>query len=90
MVESLARAVRNRLLAGAMPPAPAFESTRFCLRLLEHPGQRLRCLSGQYLTPSEAEYRVMRLPPWLYFLYYPLRPIRLFWKHVIQRPLLRA
>src|SRR5438552_13673575 len=84
-VEPLARAVRNRLLAGATPPVPALDSARYCLRLLERPGQRLRFLSGEYLTPSEAEYRALQLPPSLFFLYYPFRPVRLFWKHAIRR-----
>ena len=83
--EPLAHVIRNRLLAGAIPPAPALESAPYCLRLLERPGQRLRFLSGEYLTPSEAEYRALQLPPWLFFLYYPFRPIRLFWKHAIRR-----
>ena len=85
-VEPLVGAVRERLLAGATPPAPAPQSTRFCLQLLETPGHRVRYLTGQYLTPSEAEYRVLQLPPWLFPLYYPLRPLRLFAKHVIRYP----
>ena len=85
VAESLAGIVRYRLLAGATPPAPAAESTRFCLQLLENPGQRLRYLCGLYITPSEAEYRALHLPPWLHFLYYPYRPVRLFWKHAIRR-----
>ena len=84
-VESLAGAVRDRLLTGATPPAPALVSTRYCLQLLEGPGHRLRYLAGQYLTPSEAEFRALRLPPWLFALYYLFRPIRLFTKHVITR-----
>lgn len=84
-VKRLARVISNHLLAGATPPVPAIESTRYTLGVLETPGQRLRCLAGLYLTPSEAEYRALRLPPWLFFLYYPFRPIRLFWKHAIQR-----
>ena len=87
MVEPLARAVWNRLLAGATPPAPALESLRFCLRLMERPGHQLRYVAGEYLTPSEAEFRALQLPPRLFFLYYPFRPIRLFWKHAIQRPI---
>ena len=85
-VEPLARAVWNRLLAGATPPVPALESTRLYLRLLETPGHKLRFLSGLYFTPSEAEYRALKFPPRLFSLYYPFRPIRLLWKHVIRRP----
>ena len=80
-VERVAQSVSNRLLSGATPPVPALESTRYTLRLLETPAQRLRCLAGLYLTPSEAEYRALQLPPSLFFLYYPFRPLRLLWKH---------
>jgi hypothetical protein len=34
------------------------------------------------MTPSEAEYDVLRLPPFLFFLYYPLRILRLITKAV--------
>jgi len=84
-VEALAQTVLNRLLTGATPPAAGLETTRYCLRLMERPGQRLRLLSGEYLTPSEAEFRVLQLPPWLFFAYYPFRPVRLFWRNAIRR-----
>ena len=54
------------------------------LTLLQTPSQRIRFLIGQYLVPSEAEHRALRLPPSLYFLYYPLRPLRLVAKHVFR------
>ena len=81
-VDRLAALVKGRLLAGAgeIPPR---DLTRFCLALLESPYDRLRFLAGHYLTPSEAEYMALRLPPALYFLYYPFRPARLFHKHVL-------
>jgi hypothetical protein len=82
-VERLGDLVLNRLMSGAAPPVPALESNRYTLRLLETTSQRLRYLIGLYLTPSEAEYRAIRIPPPLFFLYYPYRPIRLFWKHVV-------
>jgi hypothetical protein len=84
-VKRLAQAITDRLLSGATPPAPPLESTRYMLRLLETRSQRLRCRKGLYLTPSEAEYRALRLPPLLFFLYYPYRPMRLVWKHGIVR-----
>ena len=85
VVEPLVRDVRDRLLAGATPPATRSESARFCLRLLEPPSHKVRFLYRQYVTPSEAEYRVLQLPPPLYFLYYPFRPMRLLWRHAIRR-----
>jgi hypothetical protein len=80
-VEALIKAVINRLMSGAIPPVPTMEYYLYTLRLLEKTNHRARFLAGQYLTPSEAEYRALRLPPPLYFLYYPFRPLRLLWKH---------
>jgi len=85
-VDRVAQSVSNRLLSGATPPVPALESTRYTLRLLETSAQRLRCLAGLYLTPSEAEYRALQLPPSLFFLYSPFRPLRLLWKHTLLSP----
>ena len=85
-VEDLTRAIVDRLMSGARPPVPAVESTRYGLRLLETSTQRAHYLTGLYATPSEAEYRALRLPPPLYFLYYPFRPLRLFWKHIAKGP----
>ena len=84
-VARLAGLVRDRLLGGVATPTPARDLTRFCLGLVENSRHRLRFLTGHYLTPSEAEHMVLRLPPSLYFLYYPFRPARLFAKHVLGR-----
>jgi Uncharacterised nucleotidyltransferase len=84
-VKDLTRTIVDRLMSGARPPVPAIESTRYYLRLLETPAQRVRCLAGLYVGPSEAEFRALRLPPPLYFLYYPFRPLRLSWKHLAKR-----
>ena len=75
--------ISHRYLTGAKPPVPAGESTRYTMRLLETPTQRLRCLVGLYLTPSEAEFRALKLPPLAAFLYYPFRPVRLVWRHTV-------
>ena len=85
-VARLTHMVTDRLMAGATPPVPALASNRYTLRLLETPAQRLRYLAGLYLTPSEAEYRALKLPPSLFFLYYPFRPLRLIWKYVRNSP----
>jgi hypothetical protein len=83
--DALSNRVSRRLSSGALPPAAAAETLQFSMKLLETAAQRLRYFSVLYVTPSEAEYRAVRLPPWLHFLYYPYRPMRLFWKHAIQR-----
>lgn len=83
-VERIVCSIRERLLSGAVGLVAAGEATRYMLAVLETPGQRIRFLAGVYLIPSEAEYRVLRLPPSLYFLYYPFRQIRLVAKHVFR------
>jgi hypothetical protein len=84
-VEPLVRLVRERLLSGTPPPTPIFELVRFCLRVLESRRHRLRFLAGHLLEPSQAEYQALQLPPALYFLYYPFRPLRLVAKHAFHR-----
>ena len=84
-VEPLVVSVRTRLLAHGSAEISALVSTRFILRLLERKNHRVRFLFGEFFTPSEAEYRVLRLPPWFHFLYYPFRPVRLAWKHTMSR-----
>jgi hypothetical protein len=83
--DRLARYVGDRFTRGIVPPTPPAELTRFCLGLLETPRHRMRYLAGHYLTPSEAEYKALRLPPPLFFLYYPFRPARLVVKHAHPR-----
>lgn len=80
-VQKLVGDVKHRLLTGAPHPAEGPELIRFSLQVLERTGQRLRFLAGQY-APSEAEYRVLRLPPALFFLYYLFRPLRLIYNRV--------
>ena len=75
-VEKLVKIVKNRVLAAAPIPIPEAELIPFCLGLFESQRHRLRYLLG-HLSPSEAEYHVLQLPPALYFLYYLFRPIRL-------------
>ena len=49
--------------------------------MFERNSHRLRYLAGTFVWPSEAEYRALRLPPALYFLYYPFRQLRLIAKY---------
>lgn len=80
---ALARTVRERLFAGAPTPTPtpAPDAARFSLRCFERPSHKLRYILGTFVSPSEAEYRALRLPPALYWLYYPFRPLRLMAKY---------
>jgi hypothetical protein len=49
----------------------------FLFRLLKTPAQKLRYLAIRLLVPTPAECQLLPLPAWLFFLYYPLRPLRL-------------
>jgi hypothetical protein len=53
----------------------------FCARALERNSHRSRLIFGMFFQPTEAEYSVVQLPPFLYWTYYLLRPLRLAAKH---------
>jgi len=76
-VEALASGVRMRLFQEPGRPPGAFGSTLFQLRLLEHWRERARFCRLVLTTPTVADWKRVRLPPALSFLYYPLRVARL-------------
>jgi hypothetical protein len=82
-VQALTRQVTDQLLSGTLALPTSRELSSFILQVLERPEQRLRYLAGSVMTPSEAEYNLLRLPPFLFFLYYPLRILRLIAKAVV-------
>jgi hypothetical protein len=49
----------------------------FLFRLLKTPARKLRYLGIRLLVPTAAECQLLPLPAWLFFLYYPLRPLRI-------------
>ena len=62
-----------------VPPRPGLQvpsENLFLLRLLKTPGRKLRYLAIRLLVPTAAECNLLPLPGWLFFLYYPLRPLR--------------
>jgi len=63
------------------PSAPAragsWQAGRWQLYLLDRRADKLRWLAAALFVPSENEYDLLRLPPWLRFLYWPLRLLRL-------------
>lgn len=83
-VEALTRSVKKRLADNASTARPASADIAFCLRIMEKERHRLRYLFGNLLIPSRAEYETLQLPPSLYFLYYPFRPLRLAAKHLLR------
>jgi hypothetical protein len=78
----LAAEVIQRLQAGR--PASQVATVLFCLRVLERNSYRARLILGMFVQPTEAEYRVVQMPPALYWLYYLFRPLRLATKYARQ------
>ena len=66
---------------GSRPPRPPdfqiLTEILFCLKLLKTPGRKLRFLTFFLFVPSPSDCRFLPLPASLFFLYYPLRPLRL-------------
>ncbi len=62
---------------GAAPVVGGWQEALASARLFSRPADRLRYLGRLALRPTLAEWSLVRLPPWLRFLYYPLRPLRL-------------
>jgi len=78
---ALAPTVGEWLRSGSTPSAA--QSLRFFLRAFPRPGQRARLIWGVFFHPTQAEYKVLQLPPALHFLYYPFRLLRLCLKRTI-------
>jgi hypothetical protein len=68
---------RRRLFAGGDFFSGAVESASFLFRFAAGPRARIRIIEGIFLRPTEAEWKLVRLPPNLYWLYYAVRPARL-------------
>jgi len=60
----------------------AWQRLRLDLALCDSYGQRYRCLGNAIFRPGLAEWSRWPLPPWLFFLYLPLRLGRLITKSV--------
>lgn len=76
---ALAEAAQERLRADK--PVSVAEAVRFPARAFEQSGNRMRLVVGMVCQPTEAEYRALKLPPGLYWLYYVFRPLRLAVKY---------
>ena len=73
----LARSLRARLDAGAASEPRGREELLFLLRVRERLRDRARHLARLALTPSYSDWRAVRLPGPLFFLYGAIRPLRL-------------
>ena len=80
----IAAAVQARLLSDLPADTSSTEACSMNLRMLERFRDKIRFLMGIVITPGEAEWRNMRLPPAVYHLYYPYRLLRLLGKHALE------
>jgi len=74
---SLARDIENRLFPDPRPHQSSWEACRLNLRMMQGLANKIRYFAGIVITPGEAEWRILRLPSWLYPLYYPFRMARM-------------
>jgi Uncharacterised nucleotidyltransferase len=68
---------RLRTLTTAPPPAGGWGEALSAIWLFRRPADKVLYLWRLLLQPALAEWRLVRFPSWLRFLYYPLRPLRL-------------
>jgi Uncharacterised nucleotidyltransferase len=76
-VDGLAPPRQLRVLSTSPVTVGGWAEALSAVRLFRRPGDKLRYLSRLLLQPALPEWRLIRLPPGLRFLYYPLRPMRL-------------
>jgi Uncharacterised nucleotidyltransferase len=68
---------RLRALSAAPVTVGGWREVLSAVRMFRRPTDKLRYLGRLLLQPALAEWQLIRLPPGLGFLYYPLRPVRL-------------
>jgi hypothetical protein len=81
MVKSLAAQVVEGLFREAQDSPGTYKSILFHLRAREHWKDRMRYCFRFAVTPNVEDWESVSLPRYLFFLYYPLRAIRLAGKY---------
>lgn len=81
IVKQLSAQVCEHLFDEAGDSSQMIESAQFYIRARERWRDRCRCYLRTALAPTVNDIAFLRLPRALYFLYYPLRPIRLLRKY---------
>ena len=76
-LEGLAPPRRLRVLGAVPVTVGGWGEALSAVRLFRRPADKLRYLGRLLLQPTLAEWQLIRLPPGLRVLYYPLRPVRL-------------
>jgi len=80
-VERLAARVVTRLLGQDAGMPSMAENCAFRFRLMDRAWEGTQCVLRPLLVPDVAEWRLLPLPSYLYFLYFPLRAVRLTAKY---------
>jgi hypothetical protein len=82
-VKRLAAWVCARLFGESSRPRGAIPLLRFRLKARERLLDKIRYCVGRAMTPTPEDWASLRLPDFLFPLYYPLRPIRLARKYLL-------
>jgi len=85
VVVSHAREAAERLCRDEPSEPESAQLTAFNATLAERPWQKARHYAARLKAPTEAELEWIALPWQLFFLYYPLRAVRLIWKYLARR-----
>lgn len=80
-VVSHARIVAERLYRAEPYEPSSIQLTAFNASLAEHSWHKVRHYAALLKAPTEAELEVITMPSQLFFLYYPLRAVRMLWKY---------
>jgi hypothetical protein len=80
-VRSLAEQVEQRLFEPETLPRGMFAGALLHLRMRERRRDKLKSCFYLVTTPRVDDWKLVSLPDWLFFLYYPLRPLRLAGKY---------
>jgi hypothetical protein len=84
VVKKLAHQVQEQLFAERRAPPGLFAGAILNLRMRERKRDRIGSCLRLILTPRSYDWMFLALPDWLFFLYYPLRPIRLAGKYGVR------
>lgn len=80
-VRTVAEQVQEQLFGGADRSRGFIDGVLLHLRMRERKRDRLRSCLRLAVTPRNYDWMFLPLPDWLFFLYYPLRPLRLAGKY---------
>jgi hypothetical protein len=80
-VRGLAEQVIARLHRIPPEEPDGVQITAFNVRMAEQRWKKVRHYAGMLRAPTDEELKLVALPEWLFFLYYPLRGVRLALKY---------